>query len=200
MKDRRYANRGMTFERQIETANFVYANRGEAFIQKIPTEFLPIRDPSGRICSVKVEHQATVDFLGRYGPYPIAIEAKNTNTDSIRFDVIQPNQAADMMAFTKQSGTIGLVLIRFDGRKFYAIPWDFWEAAYDLRVRRKDKSTELTIYAHGQKWTVPQKFSVRRDELNPAWEVHISEYLENAKKYVSTEMNAFTWRSETQNK
>lgn len=189
MKDSRYANRGSSFERFIKYANDRYRHTGEAFITKQCTEFIPLRDANGRVNNVKVEHQATFDFLGRYKQYPIAIEAKNTNTDSIRFDAVQPNQAEDMDEFISQNGTIGLVLVSFGLRKFYAIPWSFWSMAYDLRVRRRDKDTDVTIHVFGQSWHIPKKYSVRRDELNPAWEIstrlHGMDYLQDAEKYVT---------------
>lgn len=125
MKNRSYANRGSTFEEYIKYANKRYKSSGLAFIEKQHTEFIPIRDRNGRICSVKVEHKATFDFLGRYKGHPIAIEAKNTNEKFIRFDRIEWNQAEDMNDFTSEEGTIGLVLLSFNLEKFYAVPWAF---------------------------------------------------------------------------
>ena len=197
MKDRRYANRGGAFETFIKYANQRYQHEGLAFIQKQCTEFIPLRDGSGRVYNVKVEHQATFDFLGRYKSYPIAIEAKNTNTGSLRFDAVQPNQYADMNAFCREAGTIGLLLISFDLERFYAVPWAFWSVAYDLRVRRNDKDTAINIHAHGQEWAVPKKYSIRAEDLLPEWEVpgrdhgYGLHYLKNAEKYIC--------RSDTQN-
>lgn len=195
MKDFRYANRGTPLEEFIRYANARYAKDRIAVIEKLPTEFIPIRNSRGKICSAKVEHKSKVDFIGRYKSYPIAMEAKNTNTASIRFDRIEPHQAAYMDTFTAQAGTIGLVLISFNLERFYAVPWDFWGVAYDFRVRRDDKNQNINLHAFGQEWHIPQKFSVREEELLPEWRVPANDrkyglhYLINVEKYISKNYN-----------
>jgi recombination protein U len=195
MKDFRYANRGAAFEDIIRFANTRYVKSGIAVIEKLPTEFIPLRNSSGKICSAKVEHKSKVDFIGRYKSFPIAVEAKNSKTDSIRFDRVEPHQADYMDVFTAQPGTIGFVLISFDLDRFYAVPWAFWGAAYDIRVRRNDRSRSVDIQAFGQQWRVPPKFSVREEELLPEWRVPSNDrkyglhYLINAEKYISKNYN-----------
>ena len=76
MKTTYYGNRGMAFEDFIRFANDRYRARKEAAICKIPTEFIPIRDRSGKVVSCKVEEKSTVDFIGRVKNMPIAMEAK----------------------------------------------------------------------------------------------------------------------------
>lgn len=191
MKDRRYANRGAPFEEFIRFANDRYAQKKVAMIQKVPTEFIPIRNASGKVCSVKVEHKSTVDFLGRYKQHPIAIEAKNTNTDSIRWDAVQEHQAIYMEEFTEQPGTIGIVLVSFNLKRYFAIPWAFWKAAYNERVRRNRRTTTVTVSAFGTTWDIPKKNSVRIDELHPAWEIPAHDftygldYLKKAEQYIT---------------
>lgn len=189
-KDMRYANRGVPFETFIKFANERYRQAGEAFILKQCTEFKPIRNAYGNVCNVKVDHKATVDFIGRYKQYPIAIEAKNTTKDRINFDALQENQADDMDDFCSSPGTIGLVLVSFNLETFYAVPWAFWGSAYDLRVRRNDTKTSVRIKAFGEEWTIPNKKSVRMEELNPEWRISGNDgryglhYLQKAEKYV----------------
>ena len=191
MKDRRMANRGQPFEEFIRFANDRYAQRKIAVIEKLPTEFIPIRDRNGKICSVKVEHKSKVDFIGRYKQYPIAIEAKNSNDPTIRWDRVEEHQADYMDQFTEQPGTIGLVLVSFDLKRYFAIPWAFWKAAYDTRVRRGDRTAAVTVEAFGQTWEVPKKNSVRIEELNPAWEIPNHDfdfglhYLVKAEEYIT---------------
>lgn len=195
MKNRSFANRGGTLEQYIKFANTGYRRDRIAFIEKQSTEFIPLRDGYGKVYSVKVERKATFDFLGRYKSHPIAIEAKNTNTDSIRFDAVQPNQADDLDDFTAEPGTIGLVLVSFNLERFFAVPWAFWGYAYDLRVRRDDKTTTVNLHAFGQEWDVPKKKSVRIEELNPAWEVsghgtlYGLDYLRDAERYITKPEN-----------
>lgn len=193
MKNRSYANRGAPFEEFIRFANDRYAHKKIAIIEKLPTEWIPLRNSKGKICSAKVEHQSKVDFIGRYGNIPIAIEAKNSNEDNIRFDAIQPHQADYMDAFTEQPGTIGLVLVSFNLKRFFVIPWAFWSVAYEYRVRRNDRTTPVTVSAFGITWTIPKKFSVRVDELDPMWEIPNHDYtyglhyLQPAEKYITLE-------------
>ena len=194
MKDRRYANRGQALEEFIRFANSRYEKKNIAIIEKLATEFIPIRDRNGKICSVKVEHKSKVDFIGRYKQYPIAIEAKNSNSDTIRFDRVEPHQADYMDAFTAQPGTIGLVLVSFNLKRFFAIPWTFWQAAYNARVRPgATRTSPVTVEAFGQTWEVPKKNSARVEDLNPLWEIPNHDttyglhYLAKAEAYITTQ-------------
>lgn len=192
MKDRSYANRGQALEAFIKFANDRYRHKKLAHIEKQNTEFIPLRDSTGKVVNCKVEHKATIDFLGRYKNYPIAIEAKNSNEPSIRWDRIEENQATDMDSFTAEPGTIGLVVVSFNLKRFFAIPWVFWQAAYNARVRPGGSRTKpVTVTAYGQTWTVPPKNSVRADELLPWWEIPNHDfffglhYLRDAEKYIT---------------
>lgn len=193
MKNLSYANRGQEFEILIRGANECYRRNRVASIEKLATEFLPIRDHRGKVVDVKVEEKSKVDFIGRYYNIPIVIEAKSTFENNIRFDAVAEHQADYMDEFTAQPGTIGMVVVSFNLRHYYAIPWVFWQAAYNARVRPGAKRTSPVpvVEAFGQKWTVPPKFSVRMDELNPAWKVPTQHntfglhYLINAAKYIT---------------
>ena len=192
MKNRSYANRGQPLEHYIRFANEQYRRRKIASIEKLPTEFIPLRDRTGKICNVKVEHKSKADFIGRYRNIPIAIEAKHTSSDSIRFDEVQSHQADYMDEFTAEPGTIGLVVISFSLERFYAIPWAFWKAAYNARVRPgATRTAPVSVEAFGQTWNIPKKFSVREDELNPLWRVPGNHenfglhYLANATSYIT---------------
>ena len=194
MTNSSYANRGEDFETFIRFANDLYKMRKVAVISKQATEFIPIRDRRGKICGAKVEEKATVDFLGRYKQYPIAIEAKKTSTDSIRWDAVQSHQADFMDDFTSCPGTIGMVVVSFGMKRFYAIPWVFWQQAYNARVRPgRTRTTRVEVKAFGQTWTIPNKFSVRMDELNPEWEIpdynpqYGLHYLMKAEQYIMKE-------------
>lgn len=193
-KDRSRANRGQPLEEFIRFANDRYARKKVAIIEKLPTEFIPLWDHRNRkICGAKVEHKSKVDFIGRYKNIPIAIEAKNSNEDSIRFDRIEPHQADYMDAFTEEPGTIGLVVVSFNLKRFFVVPWAFWSVAYEYRVRRNDRTTPVTVSAFGTTWTIPKKFSVRVDELDPTWEIPNHDYtyglhyLQPAEKYITQE-------------
>lgn len=192
VKDRRYANRGRPFEEFVRFANERYEKHKIAVIDKLPTEFIPIRGRDGKICSVKVERKSKVDFIGRYKHYPIAIETKNTNTDSIRFDEVQEHQADYMDSFTEEPGTIGLVFVSFGLKRFFVIPWVFWKAAYDARVRPGgSRTSSVSITAYGVTWDIPKKFSARIDEIPAEFEIPNHDYtfglhyLSQAEKYIT---------------
>ncbi len=187
---RTYANRGREFEGLIKFANERYKQQKLACIEKQATEWLPLRNGKGKIVSAKVEEKSSVDFLGRYKIIPIAIEAKSTFEDSIRFDAVQPHQADYMDEFAVP-GTIGLIAVNFNFQHYYVIPWVFWQAAYNARVRPgSSRTTPCIVGAFGQTWYVPRKFSVRWDELNPAWKLsdddvsHGFDYLKNIERYI----------------
>lgn len=194
-KDRSKANRGQPFEELLRFANERYKQKKVAVVNKQPTEFIPIRDARGKIVNVKVEHKATVDFLGRYKQYPIAIEAKHSSEQVIRYDAVQQHQADYMDAFIEEPGTIGMVVISFELKRYFAIPWVFWQAAYNARVRPgASRTARVTVEAFGQSWDVPLKNSVRADELNPLWEIPNHDltyglhYLKDAAHYVTPPM------------
>lgn len=188
--NRTYANRGMEFEGYIKFANERYKLQKLACIEKQATEWKPLRNGQGKIVSAKVEEKASVDFLGRYKTIPIAIEAKSTFQDNIRFDEVQPHQADYMDEFTIP-GTIGLVVVCFNLKHYFVIPWAFWQAAYNARVRPGATRTgPCVVEAFGQTWEVPRKFSVRMEELNPAWKMSEEDvlygfnYLKDIERYI----------------
>lgn len=191
-KDRRYANRGQPFEEFLRFANERYKQKKIAVIEKQATEFIPIRDYNGKLVSVKVEHKASVDFLGRYKHYPFAMEAKNSNEDSIRWDAVQEHQADYMNIFTEQPGTIGIIVLSFGLKRFFAIPWVFWKEAYNARVRPgASRTTHVRVSAFGTTWDIPKKNSVRVDEIPPEFEIPNHDfdfglhYLAKAEQYIT---------------
>lgn len=184
MKNYRYANRGMNLEQIIRYSNLRYRDSGLAIVVKQPTEFLPIRNGRGQIVSCKVESKASVDFIGRMGNVPVAIEAKETQSNNIRFDRVEDHQAEFLDDFTDQGEGEGLVVVSFSLERFYAIPWPFWSAARQAWID-KPKS-KVNVCHKGQEWTTPGKASVRMDELLPEWEIPFGgmiglDYLEGLK-------------------
>lgn len=176
-KNRSHANRGQTLESVIRFANERYKNDGIAVITKIPTEFLPIRNAYGQVVNCKVEEKSSVDFIGRVGNIPFAAEAKETKTDSIRFDRVEDHQAAFLTAYMGQNEAICVVIIAFNLDTFYVIPWPFWRAARNAwkEAQRlgKRKAEQITIEYNGQVWITPGKASVKESELLPEWEVDL---------------------------
>lgn len=187
------ANRGKTFETFIAYANRAYRTEGIAIVEKQYVEMLPIRDGGGRIITCKIGEKSTVDYLGRLGNIPLAVEAKDTRSGFIRFDAVQDHQMRFLEDFTRGGVGIGLVLVSFNLDRFFAIPAPFWQAARQAwaEAQRKNKRTaeKITITHYGQTWTTPGKASVRPEELYPTWECTIHRkyglhYLEGAERYI----------------
>ena len=164
-------NRGRSLEEFITYANRRYRSSGQGIIEKQHTHFIPIRDRTGRVCSVKVEEKATVDFMGRIGSTPVAIEAKHTKQKSIRFDAVQDHQAAFLDDFVRKGAGIGLVLVSFNLDAFYAIPWAFWREARNAWRQVPKEKRKVTI--EGTTWITPGKASVKQEELLPEWKVEV---------------------------
>ena len=194
MKNYRQANKGKAFEGFIQYASLAYKAEGMAMIDKQFVEILPIRDGRGKVVSCKVGSKSTVDYLGRYKHYPIAIEAKDTKSDAMRFHAVEDHQAAYLRDFIAGGNGIGLVLISFDLSRYFAVPAIFWLAARDAwgeaRRRGKRKAEPITITAYGQTWTTTGKASVRPEELLPEWECHRHpryglHFLQRAEQYIT---------------
>lgn len=164
-----YGNRGMQFEEFIEYANQRYRNAGIAVVVKQPTPFIPIRNRNGQVVSCKVEQKATVDFMGRYRDIPVAIEAKHTKSNRIRFDEVKDHQAQFLNDFVRDGKGFGAVLVSFNLDRFFLVPWFFWQSARDMWI--KNRGEKANVIDCGMSWTTPGKASVSADELLPEWEV-----------------------------
>lgn len=163
------ANRGMPFEKMIEMQNDLYRESGVAIIDKQNTKFIPIRNRSGQIVSCKVDEKATVDFIGKYGHYPIAFEAKHNAGDTMRFDRVQLHQQSYLDDWS-MNGDIAFVAVNFGFESAFIIPWVFFKEAIQTR-QTGEKNRE--VEALGMKWITTGKASFRKDELLPQWKVPI---------------------------
>lgn len=166
-----YANRGRPFEDFLKVVHERYQAKGVACVHKVPTEFLPIRDGHGKIVNCKVEEKSCVDYLGRYYNVPVAIEAKHTEDTRIRFDRVEPHQAAYMDDFCKNPAAIGLVVVSFSLRRFFAVPWQFWKAARDAWAAGGPRGASAPVKAYGMFWDTPGMASVSPEQLHPDWEI-----------------------------
>ena len=175
MKDRRYSNRGQSLEQFLRYANERYKNCGIAVICKIPTEILPIRNAYGTVVNAKVCSKSTVDFIGRVQDRPIAIEAKHTMGDSIRWDAVQEHQAEFLKIYEQGGNGLSLVIVSFNLERFYTIPAMFWIAARtawkEAQNRGRKSAEKIEVTYNGQVWRTNGKASVKESELLPEWRV-----------------------------
>lgn len=177
---RSHANRGMSFESYLEYTNNVYKSDGIAVITKQPTPFKPIWDRrTKRIVNCKVDEKATVDYIGRYRDIPVAIEAKETAIDNIRFDRVQSHQQRFLDGFTKHEYGFGAVIVSFNMQRYFLVPWVFWKAAIEAwnemswikKIKGKNEKICIKVEYKGMTWVTPGKASVKAAELLPEWEI-----------------------------
>lgn len=174
MKDYTKANRGKPFEDFLKFAHSSYQRSGIACVHKVPTEFIPLRDGTGRIVNCKVEEKSCVDYLGRYRNVPVAVEAKHEEGKRIAFSRVEPHQAEYMDDYTKDPEAAGIVIVSFSLRRFFAVPWIFWKAARDAweqKPRNSTKSEKRTVKAYGWEWETPGMASASPEQFHPDWEI-----------------------------
>ena len=81
-----------------------------------------------------------MDYLGRYKSVPVAIEAKHEEGARIDFSRVEPHQADYMDDYTKDPGAVGIVIVSFGLRRFFAVPWEFWREARETPKRENVSS------------------------------------------------------------
>ena len=171
--NRAQANKGKPFEDFLLFVHETYQKQGVGVVHKVPTEFIPIRDRAGKIVNVKVERKSCVDYLGRYASIPVAVEAKHTEDDRIRWDRVEPHQADYLDDFCKDPQAVGIVLVSFSLRRFFAVPWQAWKVGRDAwkatPARRRPASVPVRYC--GDFWDTPQAASISPGEFPRDWEV-----------------------------
>lgn len=165
----RYGNRGMSFEGLIEYANKQYRQSGAAIIEKQHTLCKPLRSGTGGIVSAKYEEKATVDFMGRFGDRPIAFEAKHCSADRIDLKRVEAHQCEFLRQWTAERSAIGFVIISFQLRDFYIVPWDGWQVALNARKDRRGET--VMVESVRTEWQTTGKASIRKDELPKEWAI-----------------------------
>ncbi len=134
------ANRGTALEDLVARANVLYRSRRAAVIHKVPTAWLPIRGPGGKIVSAKVDRKASVDFIGHVllpgGPLPVAFDVKEVSKGS-RWPLSRLEEHQyEYLRDSALTGAFSFVLIGFwESRKFFILPfaelesrWAAWKA------------------------------------------------------------------------
>lgn len=123
LKNSKARNAGTTFEDIISDSCEYYEEIGIAKIEKTPEPMRTLRPLGrGRYEAVYTK-QAQPDFKGTLkGGRAIAFEAKHTDTDRIKRDVISIEQQLCLDAH-EELGAECFVLISFGFRHFYKVPW-----------------------------------------------------------------------------
>lgn len=146
---RRSKAAGDYFERLLSASCEYYRKKDEAYIEKTPEPMRPISPYGDRrygkyiACFVK---SAQPDFKGilRDGTC-IMFEAKHTDTDRIRQDVITDTQWQNLDCY-ERFGAQCYVMVSMGLTEFYRVPWNIWKKMKELAGHQYMNREELEPY------------------------------------------------------
>lgn len=122
---------GAAFENLIDRSCAYYAEKGIAKIEKTPEPVKILGRMANGIFKAVFTKQAQPDYKGTLsGGLSIVIEAKHTDTDRIRRNVISVEQEAELDIYNDM-GADCHVLVSFGLQSFYMIPWHRFR---DMRI------------------------------------------------------------------
>ena len=109
--------RGSAFEELVDLTNKLYAQKGVAVIQKVPTPITPVEvDNKARtITNAYFEKRSTVDFIGVTGGVAICFDAKETKILNLPLRNIHSHQIEFMEKFEYQGG-VSFLLVSFSSK------------------------------------------------------------------------------------
>jgi recombination protein U len=139
-------SQGMLHEKMIEAGCQYYRQIGRAYIVKEPEPFRVIKKDkrSGRAMIQFVRH-AQPDFHGTLKDgLSIVFEAKHTQSDKIKQDVITPEQAASL-TMQERLGAAAFVCVGIDNRAFM-VPWSVFINMKDFFGRKYATAEDLSPY------------------------------------------------------
>lgn len=138
---------GAYFENIIEGSLEWYKIHGVAVIEKTPEPMKPLGKPNQRgqflACYTKA---AQPDFKGTItGGRSVAFEAKQTTTDRIEYKATTEEQNEQLEKHYKLGAAV-FVLVSFNFRDFFRIPWPVWRDMKEIYGRKYIKPAELEQY------------------------------------------------------
>lgn len=139
-------SQGLIHEKMIEAGCTYYRQRGRAYIVKEPEPFRVLKKDkrTGRAV-IQFVHHAQPDFHGTLkGGRSIVFEAKFTQSDKIKQDVITPEQAASLTVQEKL-GAYAYICVGIDNRAFM-VPWSVFSNMKDFFGRKYATAEELSPY------------------------------------------------------
>lgn len=138
------ANRGLPLESLIDLTNQRYSLNDIAEIQKIPSNWLPIRDHRGKVVSAKIQKPSTVDYLGRYGGAPIAFDAKSVQTQTKWYLSKLPQHQFDFLERWQKCGLSFILLGFWATEEFFFLPFGYIRIKYNAWLKGGGASLDLT--------------------------------------------------------
>lgn len=156
-----HANRGMSFEKDLNLKHAEYERDKVAQIHKQYVPALPVKD--GRWA--KVIGKSTVDYVGQLsGGRFVAFDAKDCAGKRIDLERLQPHQLT-FLKLADALGGLSFVLTRFERARVYVIPIRAWRWA--VEAHRAGHS----IYVEELDWTATGKNSLNEKEMKDEWRV-----------------------------
>ena len=138
---------GGHFENMISASCAYYLSRGLAKIEKTPEPMKPLgaKNRQGKFMACYTK-QAQPDYGGTLkGGRSIYFEAKHTDDDRIEQRRLTKEQCDDLEAHHKL-GAIAFVLVSFELRAFYRVPWPIWRDMAEIYGRKYIRRDELKPY------------------------------------------------------
>ncbi|WP_349407535.1 Holliday junction resolvase RecU [Pseudalkalibacillus sp. SCS-8] len=156
-QNRSYANRGMTFEEDINHSNSYYLQSGKAVIHKKPTpvQIVSVDYPKRSAAVIKeayFKQPSTTDYNGVYKGRYIDFEAKETrNKTSFPLTNFHQHQIDHMKQVIDQEG-ISFILVRFKSTQdIYLLEaehlFQYWDQQHD-GGRKSIPKTYFDQYGH----------------------------------------------------
>ena len=137
------ANRGMSFEADINASNEYYKEKGVCLITKRPTPINIVKvdySKGAMITHAYFEAQSTTDYNGVYKGKYIDFEAKNTkNKTSFPLSNITKHQIEHLK-----------LVLKHGGLAFFIIQFESLDKVYLL-----DASYVIEFYEHGERKSIP---------------------------------------------
>lgn len=139
---------GEYFENIIEASCRYYRKKGLADIQKTPEpmKVLSVLDKKKGIFKAVFEKQAQPDFKGVLkGGQTIIFEAKHTNGKSIAKNRLSDEQVENFKNH-HQLGAECFVLVSFEMKNFYKIPWSIWNDMEFIYKKKSVNQADIKAY------------------------------------------------------
>lgn len=142
---RKSKSTGAAFESYIDATVAFYKRIGIADIQKTPEPMKPLRsvpNQPGKFIAVFLK-QAQADYKGILaGGKSIMFEAKHTDTVTMPYGRLTPEQIDNLRSYDK-FGAVCFILVSFNFKNFYRIPWVNWRDMKELYGRKHLKESDI---------------------------------------------------------
>lgn len=139
---------GAAFESYIDLSLMHYKKNGIADVQKTPEPMKPLKPvpgQPGKFIAVFVK-QAQADYKGiLMGGKSVMFEAKHTIKERIAYGQLTPEQIDNLRSYDK-FGAVCFILVSFNFKNFYRIPWIAWRDMKEIYGRKYLLESDIQEY------------------------------------------------------